>query len=43
MKAMMLTLALLLGLAAGGAALVAGQAYAANQSSFVKYDGGGAG
>jgi hypothetical protein len=43
MKTTMLALALLLGLAAGGATLVAGQAYAANQSSFVKYGGGGAG
>jgi hypothetical protein len=39
----MLALALLLGLAAGGATLMSGQAHAANQSSFLKYDGGGAG
>ena len=43
MKSTMIALALLLGLTAGGATLVAGQAYAANQSTFVKYDGGCAG
>jgi hypothetical protein len=43
MKATIIALALLLGLAAGGATLVSGQAQAASQSSFVKYDGGGAG
>jgi hypothetical protein len=41
MKATMRALALLLGLAAGGATLAGGQAHAADQSSFVKYSGGG--
>jgi hypothetical protein len=41
MKTTMIALALLLGLAAGGATLVSGQAHAADQSSFVKYDRGG--
>jgi hypothetical protein len=39
----MVALTLLLGLAAGGAMLMSDQAQAANQSSFVNYDGGGAG
>ena len=43
MKTSMIALALLLGLAAGGATLVSGQAPAAAESSFVKYDGGGGG
>ena len=41
MKSTMLALALLLGLAAGGATLMGGQAQAADQSSCVKYDRGG--
>jgi hypothetical protein len=41
MKSTMIALALLLGLAAGGATLASGQAHAADQSSFVKYDRGG--
>jgi hypothetical protein len=42
MKTTVIALALFLGLAVGGAALLpSDQAHAADQSSFVKYDGGG--